>query len=242
MALILAGPFEMGAEAGAPDERPVHTVLLDEFYIDVYEVTNASFADFLTSQGNQTEGGAFWLDIEESHIFENEIRFTPEPGFEDHPVVEVTWHGAAAFCEWRGARLPTEAEWEKAARGGLEGAAYPWGDGKPGCETGSESGAQSRNCDGQTVPVGRFGANGYGLYDMAGNVFEWVLDWYDENYYAISPLENPTGPETSGSFGNKLMRGGAWRYDPTFLRLDIRLAAPTDLWFDDVGFRCARSP
>jgi len=128
MVLIPVGEFKMGSDSGSSSEKPVHTVYLDAFFMDVYEVTNAQFAEFLNDRGNQSEGGANWFFAGQAwvHIQQSDGQWQAQSNYSDHPVVGVTWYGATAFCAWRGKRLPTEAEWEKAARGGLEGATYPW--------------------------------------------------------------------------------------------------------------------
>ena len=160
MVLVPAGEFEMGNEDGDGDERPVHTVYLDAYYIDVYEVTNAQFAVFLNVKGNQSEGGETWLD-DGARIHQSGDEWQDDAYYGDHPVVEVTWYGARAYCQWRGGDLPTEAQWEKAARGGLEGMDYPWGDEAPVCTLGAENGAQNRRCLLlRVLPVGTFSPNG----------------------------------------------------------------------------------
>jgi formylglycine-generating enzyme required for sulfatase activity len=203
---IPAGSFEMGSEDGDSDERPVHTVSLDAYWMDQTEVTNAMFVAFLNEQGNQSEGGATWLDDSDSDVLivQSGGSWVPKSGYADHPVVEVTWYGAQAYCDWAGRRMPTEAEWEKAARGGLERARYPWGEDDPICTPGARNGAQFGSCNGQTVSVMTFAPNGYGLFDMAGNVWEWVNDWYD-----VYPGGDPGA---SNSFGNtyRVLRGGSW--------------------------------
>lgn len=258
MALIPGGEFQMGSDADDSlaecekfhkdcqryrftDEEPMHTVYLDAFYMDVYEVTNALFAEFLNELGNQEEGGVTWLDAkdEDARIHSVGGRWQADAGYEDHPVVEVSWYGARAFCEWRGARLPTEAEWEKAARGGLADAKYPWGNEAPVCEKGAENGAQFLDCRGGTVAVGSFAANGYGLFDMAGNVWEWVWDWYQSNYYASSPLRNPQGPETGDA---RVLRGGSWNFSEYVLRAADRGVLFPSNSVSLNGFRCALSP
>ena len=161
-------------------------------------------------------------------------------GYEDRPVQEVSWCGAKAFCEWVGKRLPTEAEWENAARGGLVGKKYPWGDTEPDCSD-SNFKYEDEFCVGDTMPVGSYEPNEYGLYDMAGNEWEWVNDFYDIEYYSSSPSSNPTGPE-SGSF--KVIRGGSWEKGAWSLRCAFRdkyeRGAPRVP--SGNSFRCARTP
>jgi serine/threonine-protein kinase len=219
---VPAGRFEMG---NSSDERarPVHTVAVDAFWIDQTEVTNAMFAAFLNEQGNRVEEGVSWLEPGAGHrgivygyIEENEGRFVPQAGYEDHPVIEVSWYGAAAYCAWAGGRLPTEAEWAYAARG-PQARAYPWGD--------TFDGRRANYCDvnctyewrdvasddgaAQWTPVGSYpaGASWCGALDMAGNIWEWVADWWSEDYYAHSPVDNPQGPAA----GNlHVARGASW--------------------------------
>jgi formylglycine-generating enzyme required for sulfatase activity len=168
-----------------------------------------------------------------SHILHQEGRYAVERSFEDHPVTQVTWYGAQAYCQWARARLPTEAEWEKAARG-VDGRSYPWGSEPPDCDK-----AQYGDCGGATVPVGSrtAGVSPYGVLDMAGNVWEWVADWYDPAYYGSSPSQNPQGP-ASGEC--KVFRGGSWGYPSAFIRASDRARnRPTYAGFN-VGFRCAK--
>jgi formylglycine-generating enzyme required for sulfatase activity len=223
MALIPAGKFQMGdsANEGSADERPIHTVELDAFYIDKYEVTNALYEEFIKATGHRTP--TYWTN----HSFN-------QP---DQPVVGVSWDDAVAYAKWAGKRLPTEAEWEKAARGGLVGKRYPWGDDI------SDNDANYGNNIGITTPVGKFPPNGYGLYDVAGNVWEWVADWYLDKYYAISPQKNPKGPDTGT---RRVLRGGSWRNFPAYsnppynLRCACRFGnAPTNTDVD-LGFRCSQ--
>jgi formylglycine-generating enzyme required for sulfatase activity len=163
---------------------------LDAYWIDKYEVTNAQYALCVQSGECSVPSCGNYVD----------------PQYDDHPVVCVDWWAAQAYAEWVGGRLPTEAEWEKAARGGLEGQLYPWGNEDPVCTLGAENGAQFGDCEDEIVKVGSFAPNGYGLFDMAGNVWEWVQDWYDGSYYANSPTENPKG-SSSGSY--RILRGGS---------------------------------
>ena len=231
MALVPAGPFEMGSEDGDDDERPIHAVTLYDFYIDQYEVTNASYAECV--------GTGICAAPSDASSFTRE-NYYGNLEYVDHPVIWVSWHDAQTYCEWRGTRLPTEAEWEKAARGGLEGALYPWGNSTPICELGAINGAKfddDATCnDTDTAKGGSYQANGYGLYDMAGNVWEWVMDWYDSDYYSSSPRQNPGGPEEAGI--DKVIRGGSWADDEKTVRAAMR----TFHWPHDrdehIGFRC----
>ena len=184
MVLIPAGEFEMGSDKGAPNERPVHTVYLDTFYMDTHEVTNAQYKAFINAnpewQKENIPSGfhdGVYLRLWDGNTY-------PE-GEADHPVVYVSWYAAMAYAEWRGKRLPTEAEWEKAARGGLTGKAYPWGD------TVDETRANYTRYHNAPIAVGQYPPNAYGLYDMAGNISEWCLDEYDPDFYATSARENP---------------------------------------------------
>jgi formylglycine-generating enzyme required for sulfatase activity len=249
MALIPAGEFEMGSEGGVSNESPVHTVYLDAYWIDRFEVTNAQFALFVDETGYVTtaeEQGWSWV-YDGNSWEETEDVYWREPGDAkgkadvktQSPVIHVSWQDAKAYCDWAGARLPTEAEWEKAARGGLKGRVYPWGDAEPICALSAENGAQFKNCSGQVLSVGSFASNGYGLFDMAGNVWEWVADWYDSNYYALSPTENPPGP-SSGSY--RVFRGGSWNYSDGNLRVAYRGSINPGHTDFNLGFRCALSP
>jgi formylglycine-generating enzyme required for sulfatase activity len=247
---VPAGEFEMGSTEGDDDERPVHTVALDAFWIDRAEVTNDQFAAFLNVQGNQEEGGVTWLDLEDKDCLIEQVggEFRPKNGYADHPVIDVSWHGAAAYCEWAGARLPTEVEWEYAARG-EQGYVYPWGD-EFDCSRGNFDDERQMNayvvpggegCDGyeRTAPVGSFpvGASWCGALDLAGNTWEWVADWYDEDYYERSPTHNPLGPEEGDS---KVLRGGSWLGNPVRVRGAFRFRLLPDFRLDYIGFRCAR--
>jgi formylglycine-generating enzyme required for sulfatase activity len=237
MVLIPAGHFQMGSNWGDEDEWPEHRVYLDAFYIDVYEVTNELYVRFMNEMDNQEESGESWLDSSRG-IINSSSGWVSDPYYSYHPVVMVSWYGASAFCEWRGARLPTEAEWEKAARGGLEGKLYPWGDDLPVNTFGMENGAQYGDRGETTVPVGSFGTNGYGLYDMAGNVEEMVADRWMVSYYSHSPAENPTGP-TTGDY--HVIRGGSWISNTYGVRVSARHWVNFGK-YTNFGFRCVRSP
>ena len=222
---------------------PQHRVYLDDFWIDETEVTNAMFAVFLNAQGNQKEGGENWLVLKDNGkkspilLQKKNNTWSPKKGYANHPVIYVSWYGARAYCEWVGKRLPTEAEWEKAARS-EDGRLFPWGDSEPDCNE-----AQYDGCDGKTTRVGSHpaGASPYGVQDMAGNVWEWVADWFDEDYYQTSPAQNPTGPSASPE-GKRVYRGGAWRAFSNFLISTLRGNDPPTEGTWDKGFRCAYSP
>ena len=224
MNLIPAGEFQMGNESGYDPEKPVHTVYLDAFYMDIYEVTNAQYRQCVESKfcAKPSYSKSYTLDS----YYDNST-------YNDYPVIYVDWERSQSFCEWRGTRLPTEAEWEKAARGKLEGKLYPWGD-----QTPVFSVANFAFYKGDTVQVGSYPPNGFGLYDMAGNVWEWVMDWYSDHYYAISSLNNPTGP-SSGEY--RILRGGSWIRNDFFLRVACRFSRAS-VGNYDIGFRCARTP
>jgi eukaryotic-like serine/threonine-protein kinase len=229
MVLVPAGPFEMGNEERGWDYAPAHTVWLDAYYIDTYEVTNARFAECV-------QAGVCDIEFAESWTREE---YYGNPQFDDYPVVYIMWDQAYTYCQWRGARLPTEAEWEKAARG-TDGRTYPWGEGTE-CTLANIGGIEDDGCVGDTVAVGSNVnvVSPYGVHDMAGNVREWVADWYVQDYYESSPPENPSGP-TSGTY--RILRGGA--FDSSFQALELQVFY-RDWRLPDVqnpthGFRCAR--
>jgi formylglycine-generating enzyme len=231
MVYIPAGTFSMGSTSGGSDEEPVHTVYVDGFWMDQYEVTNAEYKIFCDATGR-----AYPSEIQIAHYFYD---------YPNYPVVNVSWTDAAAYVQWIGKRLPTEAEWEKAARGGLEGKTYPWGDDNPETHcnyygyTGSLTGLMPKFYLGRgPLPVGSFAANGYGLYDMAGNVWEYCSDWYQIDYYSISPFKNPQGPATGTT---RVLRGGSWvnYYEILNVRCANRYDFTPDYSFCYMGFRCA---
>ena len=238
MVYVPAGDFEMGSVNGDDDEKPLHRVYLGDFWIDQTEVTNTMYARFLNEIGNQSEEMETWIDVGDENVLivQSDGEWQPKSGYGNHPVIEVSWYGAQAYCEWAGRHLPTEAEWEKAARGGQEGAKYAWGSDTPICTPGATNGAKHDQCADQTVQVGTFSPNGFGLYDMAGNVWEWVADWYGEDYYANSPYQNPSGPR-SGEY--RTLRGGSWFDEGKNLRSSVRFRFnPVGTRFN-IGFRCA---
>jgi len=258
MVLIPAGEFQMGDNfnEGSDDERPVHTVYLNAFYIDQYEVTNAQYANFLNAYGKNVDAaGHELLDINSSYCLIEKVgnTYKPRSGYENHPVVEVSWYGAAAYAQFYGKRLPTEAEWEKAARGGLKGKRYPWGDDISHDDANYSLTGGKDQWNG-TSPVGSFAPNGYGLYDMAGNVWELCADEYNSDYYSRSPRDNPKGSGTAITFKNndftyvwvihrRVLRGGSWRDFPFFLRCANRDdSIPTNTRYFGGGFRCVQDP
>jgi formylglycine-generating enzyme required for sulfatase activity len=225
---VPSGQFLMGSpeeelEAGKA-EKPQHSVYLSTYWIDQTEVTNAMYLRCVRE-------GVCRPPKETSS--KTRPAYFDEPGFGDYPVIYVAWQDAEAYCRWAGRRLPSEAEWEKAARG-IDGRVYPWGDYPPNAGM-----ANFNNQVGDTRPVASYpaGASPYGALNMAGNVAEWVADWYDPDYYPVSSASNPTGPET-GEF--RLLRGGSWYSLVRAIRVASRLSNYPDLQSDAVGFRCAR--
>ena len=250
MVLIPAGSFLMGSDDAAADddEQPVHTVHLDAFYMDTHEVTNAKFKAFVDANPAWQKDNI--EDRFHSGRYLKHWRGNNYPsGKANHPVVRVSWYAAMAYAEWAGKRLPTEAEWEYAARGGLSGKKYPWGDDEP---TAAYANYYPNVKD--TTPVGRYAANGYGLYDMAGNVSEWCLDaryFYaasDDSFYAASDdSRNPIAGGEVDDFRTiptdpwRVLRGGSWFNGAHYLRVADRYGGSPTYSGDDYGFRCARS-
>jgi formylglycine-generating enzyme len=219
--LIPAAWFLLGSNTGQDCERPIHRVWVDAFSLAAMQVTNAEYARFLGATAAPPP--PFWDDPNFNHL--------------QQPVTGVSWHEAARYCEWLSSqtahayRLPTEAEWELAARSGLEQKAFPWGDAPPQTlpdyamrwQTGPE-------------PVARYAPNALGLYDICDNVHEWCHDWYDPNYYAVSPDRNPPGPEPTK---RKSSRGGSWRHHIKVARCSTRSSIPPEFHYADYGFRVA---
>ena len=222
--LIPAGSFEMGDyfDEGEANERPVHRVQLDAFYMDVHEVTVGQFREFVQQSGYKYGGN--WDSV---------ARYSPG---DDYPMVNVSWNEATAYAKWAGKRLPTEAEWEYAARGGLVGKRYSWGDDESlARDYANYDGTDGKDKWEYCSPVGSFAANGYGLYDMAGNVWEWCQDWYDGDYYSSSPATNPPGPDT-GTL--RVLRGGFWNLSTLSLRVAYRNYRNPTYRSYNYGFRC----
>jgi len=225
LSCIPAGEFLMGSEDGADNEKPIHIIHLDAYWMDQTEVTYAQYQQFMADENY------------------NGDPLQPCGDGDDHPVACVTWSDAQAYCTWAGRRLPTEAEWEKASRGGLEGMVYPWGNDDPVCTPGAENGAQLVSCDGNTVEVKTFASNGYGLFDMAGNVWEWVFDWWGGDYYnAYEPNSWPPNPEGPATGDYRVVRGGSWGYAEWDMSVARRWSDYNGYADLDGGFRCAHSP
>ncbi len=240
MKLIPAGPFQMGC---APDdtkcwsdESPLHTVTLSAYAIDTYEVTNARYAACVAA-GNCTAPGSTQAYSHSRGFYE----YYGVAQYANFPVIYVNWHEATDFCAWDNKRLPTEAEWEKAARGSADTRIFPWGNQTPDCTLGNfYNNATSPYCVGETTAVGSYptGASPYGVMDMSGNVYEWVNDWYQSNYYATSPANDPPGPAT-GSY--RVLRGGSLVDDFRLVRASGRYGDYPGRGVNYSGFRCVRS-
>lgn len=233
MILIPAGPFLMGSNDGLPNERPQHTVTLKAYYIDQFEVTAGRYQKFVESANRNLP--PTWDD-------------EAAQAMGDLPAVGMSWTDAAAYCKWAGRRLPTEAEWEKAARG-TDGRRYPWGHMQPFVDIANYNRGMwvseavtlvpvNSGLEGMSVRHGlkEGGKSPYGLFHMAGNAAEWVADWYDREYYQKSPDVNPTGPATGDK---RVIRGGSWADLPTGLRVTSRVSAEPDYEDRTIGFRCA---
>ena len=248
MVQIPAGCFEMGDHFGEfnANELPVHNVCISAFEMDRHEVTNAEYAECV-------DAGACVAPSDTSSY--TRPTYYGDPAYNDFPVIYVDWYQAEDYCMWADKQLPTEAEWEYAARGGLEGMRYPWGGDSPDYEDDIDCDdacygrvdslfqcwdhCHNGECDNDTHPVENYAPNGYGLYDMAGNVWEWANDWYRSDYYSVSPQNDPQGPASGTA---RVMRGGGWHnYPPISLRVTTRYGYnPDEMANAGNGFRCAR--
>jgi formylglycine-generating enzyme required for sulfatase activity len=223
MRLVPAGEFIMGSDNGDVDERPAHNVNLGAYYIDKYEVTNALYSVCATA--GACDPPKLVSSLRRASYYGNSQ-------FDNYPVVQVDWNMAKTYCEWRGAQLPTEAQWEKAARG-TDGRTYPWAGEGLECSKANYGG-----CVQETNFIGgnESGKSIYGVYDMAGNVWEWVADWYSADYYQNSPTTNPLGP---GAGVNRAMRGGSWSDLGSSSRSANRHGNTPQTFGNSLGFRCA---
>ena len=224
MVFVPAGPFQMGYTGGYADELPVHTVTLDAFWIDKTEVTIGLYDLCVQAGACQPPRRRTSNAIDD---------YYGNPKYADYPVINVSWIDAQSYCTWAGRRLPSEAEWEKAARG-TDGRLHPWGNNAP-----EKNLASFGNNIEDISKTGSYpdGASPYGVLDMAGNVWEWTADWYGQDYYSQSPDRNPPGPE-SGT--KRVLRGGSWHYDASGIRSTYRLAKDPTFSSYEIGIRCVR--
>jgi len=234
MRLVPAGPFTMGSNDGMPDEKPVHVVDLPAFYMDKFEVTNALYKVCVDAGACQVPANtAFGIHPGAYGTYGNQQ-------FDDYPVIWVDWDQAQTYCEWRSARLPSENEWEKAARG-TDGRKYPWGDtiDPTFANYGSNVPDNYSGVFGKTTAVGSYpkGQSPNGIYDMAGNVWEWVADWYD-----VYPGGDLSANDAFGQKAYRVLRGGSWSDDPALLRTTFRGGNTADTTVNYIGFRCASTP
>jgi formylglycine-generating enzyme required for sulfatase activity len=249
LARIPAGDFLMGAADAEEDERPVHRVFVSEFFVGRFPVTQDEYARFVRATGHPppairglpliTLGGrdTLFRELAAPYVWDGD---QPPAGHGSHPVVLVTSDDAMAYCRWladvlgRVVRLPTEAEWERAARGGIDGQRYPWGNDIDPSRGNFLTESASKRQRG-TKPTGTYPPNAYGLYDVSGNVWEWISDWYSAEYYGTGDMRDPRGPELGTM---RIVRGGSWvNDDVAMLRCAYRHKVPLDTYAYSVGFR-----
>lgn len=247
MVLIPAGEFQMGSSNGEVDESPIHSVYVDDFYMDRYVVTNSQYKAFLDENPKWHKD-----NIPTEYHDGNYLKLWKENSYplriENFPVVSVSWYAAMAYAEWAEKRLPTEAEWEKAARGGLVNKTYPWGD-----TIDNRKANYGKRWDGRVstigmTPVGSYPPNRYGLCDMVGNIREWCLDAYHADFYIHSQRQNPMAGGSINSIlssymkitNSRVFRGGTWYFKPASLRVSLRLRDIPSFAVTSVGFRCVQ--
>ena len=243
MVVIPAGEFLMGSnvENANTSEKPVHPTYIDAFYMDKYPVTNEQYKVFLDACP-QWQKEKILTDYHNGSYLRTWHRNNYPKGAANHPVVNVSWYAAMAYAQWGEKRLPTEAEWEKAARGGLTGKKYPWGD-----QIDATKANYGENI-GQTTPIGAYPPNDYGVYDIVGNVWEWCFDEHILDFYAVSPRRNPVaGDDITYVLNNftslktyRVLRGGSWISIPRYVRVAPRFRFTSSHSINNVGFRCAR--
>lgn len=233
MVLIPEGSFPMGVphgdRDGGRDEYPRHDVFVNDFYIDKFELTNSRYLEFVKATNHRVPQNP---KNATRNLWEGQ---TITESLADRPVVNVDWADAQAYCQWAGKRLPTEAEWEKAAKGTAD-RRFPWGNVEP---TNKHLNFNQQWIGEKTLmPVGSYelGKSPFGVYDMAGNVWEWVNDWYDAKYYEKSPAKNPTGPETGTK---RVLRGSGWQNETPTVRIFTRVDSDPTIRNESTGFRCA---
>ncbi|MBF0530609.1 MAG: formylglycine-generating enzyme family protein [Deltaproteobacteria bacterium] len=245
MVRIPPGEFIMGSPVGQgdSDEFPPHPVNVPEFLIGRYLITAMEWAHFLNDVCDRWDISRFFESSSETTVILVNDRYHPRKDCLDYPANGASWYGAEAYCRWLSERtgrrfyLPTEAQWEKAARGGFENKRYPWGN---EAATGKAQHGQVWTDPRHTLsPVGAYPPNPYGLYDMAGNVWEWCADWYDRDYYRMGITDNPTGPEKGEM---KVLRGGSWGGLDVQIRCGIRIGEWPHVFESRIGFRVARDP
>ena len=232
---VAGGAFQMGSTAGRTNESPIHGVTLSQFSISKYEITNVQYATFMNdigANGNGSFNGVEYLDmagvgVQISHTSGD---FIANSGKENYPVIEVSWFGAKAYAEYYGGRLPTEAEWEFAAKGGNSSSGYIYS----GSNTLDDVAWSTANSGGTTHPIGTKNANELGIHDMSGNVWEWTNDWFGSDYYGSSPSDDPQGL-TSGI--RRVNRGGSWNGSVSYSRVAYRNGSNPVNTYENLGFR-----
>ncbi|PID95479.1 MAG: hypothetical protein CSA94_01405 [Bacteroidetes bacterium] len=237
---VKGGTFDMGSNNGDSDEKPIHSVTVRDFYIGKYEVTNAQYAEFLNAKGNQIDSGNTWLDINSSYCQIEKVgnKFQAKSGKETYPVIEVTWYGARAYAQWVGGRLPTEAEWEYAARGGNQSQGYKY-SGSNNIDDVAWYSSNTSGSNPRTQVVGTKQPNELDIYDMSGNVWEWCEDTWHGNYNG-APTDGSAWVDSN--YTSRVVRGGSWNYFASYCRVAYRLSNNPNNSSDNYGFRVVFLP